>query len=60
MTAAMRLHAYSVVGDLIDEKLGMADSTLQESMLRFCDAVITCFEHDYLRALTDTDVIRIL
>lgn len=34
-TVTMRLFAYGVASDVMDEKLGMAVSTVQEKMLRF-------------------------
>lgn len=44
----------------MDEKLGMAKSTIQESMERFYKAVIECFESEYLRSPNDDDVRRVL
>lgn len=60
ITAAMRLLAYGVSNDCMDDKLGMAKSTIQESMVRFCKTVIDCFEREYLRSPNDADVHRVL
>lgn len=39
-TAAIRMLAYGVAGDLVDEYLRMSESTCLESMYRFCQAVV--------------------
>ena len=39
-TAAIRMLAYGVAGDLVDEYLRMSESTCLESMYKFCQAVV--------------------
>lgn len=56
----MRLLAYGVSNEMIEERLGMAQSTVHESMMRSYEAVVACFESEYLRAPTDADMSRIL
>lgn len=60
MTAAMRVLAYGVGSDAMDEKFGMAKSTVQVCMLRFCEGVNACFEDQYLRAPNVGDIKRVL
>ena len=43
-TAAIRMLAYGVPGDLIDEYVRMSESTCLESLYKFCKAVIVVFD----------------
>lgn len=60
MTAAMRVLAYGVVSDAMNEKFAMAKSTEQVCILRFCEGVNVCFEDQYLRAPNDGDIKHVL
>jgi hypothetical protein len=51
-SAAIRMLAYGVVGDLIDEYLRMSESTCLGLMYTFCRAVIAVFGTIYLREPT--------
>jgi hypothetical protein len=58
--AAIRMLAYGVAGDLIDEYLRMSDSTCLKSMYKLCRAVIVVFGPVYLREPTVEDTARLL
>jgi hypothetical protein len=58
--AAIRMLAYGVVGELIDEYLRMSEATCLESMYKFCKAVIAIFGIVYLREPTVEDTARLL
>jgi len=47
--AAIRMLAYGVPGDLIDEYVRMSESTCLASLYRFCKAVVAVFGLEYLR-----------
>ena len=47
--AAIRMLAYGVLGDLIDEYVRMSESTWLQSLYKFCKAVISMFGPEYLR-----------
>ena len=59
-TAAIRMLAYGVPGDLIDEYVRMSESTCLESLYKFCKAVIAVFGPEYLREPTAEDTARLL
>ena len=59
-TAAIRMLAYGVPGDLIDEYIHMSESTCLESLYKFCKAVIAVFGPEYLRQPTAADSERLL
>jgi hypothetical protein len=48
-TTAIRMLAYGVAGDFVDEYTRMSESTCLEAMYRFCTAVIGSFGEQYLR-----------
>ena len=57
---AIRMLAYGVPGDLIDEYVRMSESTSLEFMYKFCKAVIAVFGPEYLREPTAEDTTRLL
>ncbi|XP_071683023.1 uncharacterized protein [Lolium perenne] len=59
-TAAIRMLAYGVAGDFVDEYTRMSESTGLESMYRFCRAVIGSFGEQYLRQPNAEDTARLL
>jgi hypothetical protein len=59
-SAAIRMLAYGVAGDLIEEYLRMSESTCLESMYKFCRTVIEVFSTVYLREPTVEDTARLL
>jgi hypothetical protein len=59
-SVAIRMLAYGVAGDLIDEYFRMSESTCLESMYKFCRAVIAVFGIVYLREPTVEGTGRLL
>ncbi|XP_073353645.1 uncharacterized protein [Aegilops tauschii subsp. strangulata] len=59
-TATVRMLAYGVPGDLIDQYVRMSESTCLDSMYKFCKAVIVVFSPGYLREPTAQDTARLL
>ena len=60
ITASIRMLAYAMPADILDDVMGMAEYTILESFARFCKAVIAVFGDEYLRSPTEDDVERIL
>jgi hypothetical protein len=56
----MRMLAYGVIGDLVNEYMCMSESTYLESMYRFCKAVVQVFAGEYLREQNATNIVRLL
>ena len=56
--AAIRMLAYGVADDLVDEYLRMSESTCLESMYRFCKVVVQVFGLEYLREPDVEDTAR--
>ena len=54
-TAAIRMLAYGVPGDLIDEYVRMSESTCLASLYRFCKVVVVVFGPEYLRKPNGVD-----
>lgn len=59
-TAAIRMLAYGIPDDLVDEYVRMSESTCLESMYRFCKAVVAVFGPEYLREPNAADTTRLL
>ena len=59
-TAAIRMLAYGIPGDLVDEYVRMSETTCLMSMYKFCQAVIEVFGAEYLRQPTVADTERLL
>ncbi|XP_073359707.1 uncharacterized protein [Aegilops tauschii subsp. strangulata] len=59
-TAAIRMLAYGILGDLVDEYVRMSETTCLMSMYKFCQAVIEVFGPEYLRQPTAADTERLL
>lgn len=59
-TAAIRMLAYGIPGDLVDEYVRMSESTCLLSMYSFCKAVMAVFGPEYLREPTAADTERLL
>ncbi|XP_058223192.1 uncharacterized protein LOC131332896 [Rhododendron vialii] len=60
MTAAMRMMAYGMPVDSVDEYLKIGGSTAVESLQSFCRGVISIFEAEYLRKPNEADTARLL
>ncbi|XP_038717230.1 uncharacterized protein LOC120010511 [Tripterygium wilfordii] len=52
--------AYGVSADMIDENLRIVESTTNEAMKKFVEAVIVIFGERYLRQPNSTDIARLL
>uniref|UniRef100_A0A0D3B850 DDE Tnp4 domain-containing protein n=1 Tax=Brassica oleracea var. oleracea TaxID=109376 RepID=A0A0D3B850_BRAOL len=59
-TTAMRMLAYGVAADAVNEYIKIGGTTALECLRRFCKGVIQLYEHEYLRAPTQDDLQRIL
>ena len=60
MTAALRMLAYGMPADSVDEYVKIEKSTAIESLMRFCRGVVEIFEPEYLRAPNEADIARLL
>ena len=60
ITAALRMLAYGVSGDLIDEYVRIGETTALESLKKFVTAVIDVFSEEYLRKPNNEDIARLL
>ncbi|XP_040256322.1 uncharacterized protein [Aegilops tauschii subsp. strangulata] len=59
-TAAIRMLAYGISGDLVDEYVRMSESTCLVSPYNFCRAVVAVFGPEYLRQQNAADTERLL
>ena len=59
-TAAIRMLAYGIPGDLIDEYVRMSESTCLEALYMFCKAVVAMLGPEYLREPNAADTARLL
>ena len=60
MTAALRMLAYGMSADSIDEYVRIGESTTIECVKRFCQGVVEIFGSEYLRSPNATDISRLL
>ncbi|TVU40000.1 hypothetical protein EJB05_13445 [Eragrostis curvula] len=60
VVAAMRILAYGLPADAVDEYVQIGESTAREALYHFCSAVIAAFGKEYLRSPTPVDVARLL
>ena len=60
ITAALRMLAYGVSGDLIDEYVRIGEITALESLKKYVTAVIDVFSEEYLREPNNEDIVRLL
>ncbi|XP_057424645.1 uncharacterized protein LOC130718160 [Lotus japonicus] len=56
----MRMLAYGVAADAVDEYIKIGGTTAFECLRRFCKGIIRLYEQQYLRAPTQEDLQRIL
>ncbi|CAM8890416.1 unnamed protein product [Rhodiola kirilowii] len=59
-TSAMRMLAYGLSADAVDEYLRLSETTAMRSLLKFIEGVISCFGEEYLRRPTRRDLDRLL
>ncbi|XP_018810345.2 uncharacterized protein LOC108983230 [Juglans regia] len=60
ITAALRMLAYGVTGDFMDEYIRIGESTAMESLKKFCKIIVTVFSDEYLRSPNANDIARLL
>ena len=60
MTAAIRMLAYGVAADVVDDYVRIGESTTIESLKRFVRAVVAIFSNEYLRSPNNDDIARLL
>ncbi|XP_041000248.1 uncharacterized protein LOC121246228 [Juglans microcarpa x Juglans regia] len=60
ITAALRMLAYGVTGDFMDEYIHIGESTAMESLKKFCKTIVTVFSDEYLRSPNANDITRLL
>ncbi|CAO2196728.1 unnamed protein product [Urochloa humidicola] len=60
VVASMRILAYGLPLDAVDEYVQIGTSTAREALQHFCTAVIAAFGEKYLRSPTPVDVARLL
>ena len=60
ITVTLRMLAYGVSGDLIDEYVRIGETTALESLKKFVTAVIDVFSEKYLRKPNNEDIARLL
>ena len=56
----MRMLAYGMTADAVDEYIKIGGTTALECLRRFCKGIIQMYEKVYLRAPTEDDLQRIL
>jgi hypothetical protein len=56
----MRILAYGLPADAVDEYVQIAESTTRESLEHFCRVVISAFGKEYLHFANTADVARLL
>ncbi|XP_024630899.1 uncharacterized protein [Medicago truncatula] len=59
-TTSMRMLAYGVAADAVDEYIKIGGTTTLKCLRRFCKGIIRLYEQVYLRAPTQDDLQRIL
>lgn len=60
VTAALRMLAYGVAGDYVDEYVRIGESTAIESLKKFVEAIVSIFSERYMRSPTKADTDRLL
>ncbi|XP_055961572.1 uncharacterized protein LOC126678954 [Mercurialis annua] len=60
ITAALRMLAYGVAADYVDEYVRIGESTAIESLKKFVEAIISIFSEKYMRSPTKVDTDRLL
>ena len=60
MTAALRMFAYGITTDFMDEYVRIAKSTAMMSLKKLVVAVVAIFSEEYLRSQNNEDITRLL
>ena len=60
MTVAVRMLAYEVMIDLMDEYVQIGESAAMESLKKFVAIVVDIFSEEYLRSPNNEDIAKLL
>ncbi|XP_062177756.1 uncharacterized protein LOC133882538 [Alnus glutinosa] len=60
ITAALRMLAYGVSGDFMNEYLGIAENIATKCLRKFVKSVISIYSDKYLRSSNSNDITRLL
>ncbi|XP_035842621.1 putative nuclease HARBI1 isoform X2 [Helianthus annuus] len=58
--ASLRMLAYGVTTDFMDEYIDIGESTAMESLKKFCETIVSIFSAEYLRSPNTKDITRLL
>ncbi|KAF5477195.1 hypothetical protein F2P56_003862 [Juglans regia] len=56
ITVALRMLAYGVTGDFMDEYICIGESTAMESLKKFSEIIVSGFSYEYLRSPNANDI----
>ena len=56
MTAALRMLAYGVAAEFMDEYVRIGESAAMKSLKKFVKAVVTIFSDEHLRSPNENDI----
>ncbi|XP_040998153.1 uncharacterized protein LOC121244196 [Juglans microcarpa x Juglans regia] len=59
-TVALRMLAYGVTGDFMDEYVRIGESTAMESLKKFSETIVSIFSDEYLQSPNANDIARLL
>ena len=60
ITATLRMLAYGVTGDFMDEYVWIGESTAIKSLKKFVKTMVDIFFNEYLRSPNNEDIARLL
>ena len=60
ITAAIRMLAYGVSADFMDEYLRIGETTTIKSLKKIVKAIVSIFSEEYLRSPNNNDIARLL
>ncbi|XP_042942746.1 uncharacterized protein LOC122276922 [Carya illinoinensis] len=60
ITTTLRMLAYGVIKDFIDEYIRIGESTTTKSLKKFCKTMVTVFSDEYLRYPNTDNITRLL
>ncbi|KAF5454802.1 hypothetical protein F2P56_024440 [Juglans regia] len=60
ITATLRMLAYGVTGDFMDEYIRIGKSTAMENLKRFFETIISIFSDEYLWSPNANDIVQLL
>ncbi|KAM0059439.1 putative harbinger transposase-derived protein [Helianthus debilis subsp. tardiflorus] len=58
--ASLRMLAYGVTTNFMDEYIDIGESTAMESLKKFCETIVSIFSAEYLRSPNTNDITRLL